>query len=592
MYIAPRIEEHGALKFRITMVLVFFIVLFLVVVVRLFEKQVVQHEYYSTMAYNQRYREERLKPVRGEIFVSDVYSDTKYPLVANKTLWAVMIIPNQIIDNEELARGLGPIIGMEPVEILQKLENDPVYIPPLKHKLSDDQRKAIEALHMHGIVLIPEAHRYYPEGTMGAKFLGFVDNDGEGRYGIEGYLNEELKGEQGKLIAERDVLGRQITVVDNKLVLPKNGQDIVLTVDRVIQFISENAIKKAVELHKADSGSVVVMDPKTGGILALAEFPSFNPEEYDKVEEKDYSIFKCMAVTDAYESGSIFKPIAMGMGLDTGEVTPDTGEYFDANVKVDDYTIWNSQRKPYGYETMTQVLENSDNVGMVWMIKKVGKNRLYDYLDKFKFGQPTGIEIEGESIGSVQDKDYVPEVGIATTSFGQGISVTEMQMLQAMGAIANNGLMVQPHLVKQYINRDGSVKDVEPNIVGRAFSDKTSKELQEMLVSVVERGHGKMAKVKGYKIGGKTGTAQIPLQDRRGYETDKFTGSFLGLGPTDDPLFVMITRINVPRDVIWAETVAAPTFGEIAKGILDYYQVPPDKEWAKEQTDREKGKIK
>ena len=585
-----RIEEQGEVKARLSFALIIVFIFFFIISCRLFQKQILQYNHYVELAYQQRYKEEVIRPARGEIFVGDIYGDTKYPLVTNKTFWSLMLVPQQISDPVDLANKLGPVIDMNPGEIVKLLSENKVYIPPIKRKMLDEVSKKIETRGLDGVVLIPETYRDYPEGGMGAKFLGFVDNQGEGKYGVEGYLNDTLKGEDGVAISERDILGRQITVADSKLVLPKNGKDVVLTIDRVIQFIAEQEIKKGVERHKADSGSVIVMDAKSGGILALAEYPSYEPAKFTEV--KDYKLFQCMSSSDAYEPGSIFKSLAMAAAVDTGAVTPDTGAYFEANVKVEDAVIWNSQKSAYGYETMTQVLENSDNVGMVWMMNKLGKDGFYNYLDKFGFGRSTGIEIEGESPGMVTDKSMAGPVDLATMSFGQGINTTGMQLIQAMGAVANGGLMVQPHIVKEYIDKNGNVSKVDTKILGRVLSDKSSSDIAKMMISVAERGHGKQARVKGYRIGGKTGTAQIPIVGGAGYYTDKFTGSFLGFGPTDNPLFVMLVRIDVPKDVIWAESTAAPIFGEIAKNILNYYQIAPDEAWKDEQIKREKGEIK
>uniref|UniRef100_A0A7C4M0D7 Penicillin-binding protein 2 n=1 Tax=candidate division CPR3 bacterium TaxID=2268181 RepID=A0A7C4M0D7_UNCC3 len=585
-----RIDEQIDIKARISFVFIIVFVLFSIIGFRLFQKQIIQNRHYSDMAYNQRYKEEKILPSRGEILIGDIYSDKKFPLVTNKTFWSVMIIPNQVINAEELATKLGPIIDVSPEYIIKLLSENKVYIPPLKKKLSDDVGKKIEELDLPGIVLIPETHRDYPEGSMGAKFLGFVDHQGEGKYGVEGYLDSVLKGEQGKIISERDILGRQIIVADSKLVLPKNGKDVVLTIDHIIQYMAEDIISRAVQRHSADSGSVLVMDPKSGGILALAEWPTYDPAKY--TEATDYSVFQCMATSDAYEPGSVFKVMAMAAGIDSGAVTPETGEYFEANIKVQDAVIWNSQKSAYGYETMTQVLENSDNVGMVWMIQRTGKDKFYEYVDNFGFGKRTGVEIEGESPGFIREKEDAIPVDLATMSFGQGINTTMIQLAQSMSAIANGGLMVQPHIVKEYIDKNGNVQKVEPKVLGRVLSEKTAKELTEMLISVAERGHGKQARVKGYRIGGKTGTAQVPKKDSYGYETNKYNGSFIGFGPTDDPLFIIVSRINVPKDVIWAESTAAPIFGELASGIINYYQLQPDEAWKEEQIKREKGQIK
>jgi cell division protein FtsI/penicillin-binding protein 2 len=584
-----RIEDQGNIKARIYIVFVIVVGLFVVIGIRLFEKQIVQYSHYQGLAYDQRYKEEKILPARGQIFVTDIYSDTKYPLVTNKTFWSVMIIPQQVEDAGDLALKLGPVIDMPSADISKLLAEKKVYIPPLKKKLDDAIAKKITDLKLPGVVLIPETYRDYPEGNMGAKFLGFVDNQGDGKYGVEGYLDKILKGEQGKIISERDILGRQITVADSKVVLPKNGKDVVLTIDHVIQYMAEDIISRAVEQHKADSGSVVVMDPKSGGILALAEYPTYDPAKYTEV--KDYSIFQCMATADAYEPGSVFKVIAMTAGVDSGAVTPDTGEYFEAKVQVQDAVIWNSIKKAYGYETMTQVLENSDNVGMVWMSQKTGTDNFYKYINNFGFGKLTGVEIEGESAGAVKPQEDAIKVDLATMSFGQGINTTEMQLAQAMGAVANGGLMVAPHIVKEYIDKDGNIQKVEPKVVGRVLSEKSATDITNMIISVAERGHGKQARVKGYRIGGKTGTAQIPSPNG-GYYNDRFIGSFIGFGPTDDPLFVIVTRINWPKDVIWAESTAAPIFGELAADILNYYQIAPDQAWKDEQIKREKGLVK
>lgn len=584
-----RLEEHGDGKLRIVFVVMVVFIIFSIIILRLFQKQVIEFDHYNTLAYNQRYREQKIIPARGEIFIGDIYSSDNFPLATNKTFWSVMIIPNHVEDPVALANGLGPILDIDPNHIIGLLSEKKVYIPPLKKKMDDATSKKIEALKMPGIVLIPESYRDYPEGMMGSTFLGFVNSDGEGQYGVEAYLNEVLKGKEGKIVSERDILGRQITVSDSKVILPKNGKDVVLTIDRVIQFIAEQEIRKGVESHMADSGSVVVIDPKSGGILAMAEWPSYDPAKYSEVE--DLSLFRCMAVSDAYEVGSVFKPIAMAAGVDSGAVTPDSGDYFEANIKVQDKTIWNSERKAYGYETMTQVLENSDNVGMVWMIEKTGKDTFFDYFEDFGFGKITGVEVAGEFSGIVRDRRNSIPVDVATMSFGQGFTATELQMVQAMGAIANDGIMIQPKIVKEYIDKDGKTQKVDPKIVGRILKESSARDLGQMLLSVVERGHGKQARVKGYRIAGKTGTAQIAKKDGPGYEADKFTGSFLGYGPVENPVFAMVVRINVPKDVIWAESTAAPVFGNIAKRIIEYYQLPPDSDWLDEQIKRERGLV-
>ncbi len=558
-------------QFRITVVMVFVVGLFGLLTIKTYTKQISQHQYYLSLANDQHTWQLENKARRGQ-----VYDNNNYPLAINLSLSALEVIPNQVEDAEYAARKLAVILHLsreEELDLREKLRSKSLYMPPLKHKLTDEEVQEIKDLNLDGVLLLPEDWRYYPEGQLASQILGYLNVEGKGQYGIEGYFNDELMGSSGFVETYHDLTGRELVDSEKILSQAQQGVNLYLTLDRSVQYFVEEKLKNAVETYKADSGSVVVMDPKTGKIIAMANYPTFNPNEYFKVD--NYNNFNNSAIASSWEPGSIFKPLAMSMALDLGLVTPDTSEEFGASIKVLDREIFNSEKKPYGRETMTQVLENSDNVGMVWVGEKVGKDNFYKYLYKFGFGEETGVDLSGESVGMVVDKSQVSEVDLATMTFGQGIAVTPVQITAAFGAVANGGYLMKPYIVNKIKTVDGNEVDVEPEVVRSVLSPEAARSTAAMMVSVVEKGHGKQAAVKGYYVAGKTGTAQVPINGV--YDPSKTIGSFVGFAPAFDPKFVMLVKIDIPKTTEWAESSAAPTFGEIAEFLLDYYMVAPDR---------------
>ncbi|HPN67445.1 MAG TPA: penicillin-binding protein 2 [bacterium] len=558
-------------QFRITVVMVFVVGLFGLLTIKTYTKQISQHQYYLSLANDQHTWQLENKARRGQ-----VYDSNNYPLAINLSLSALEVIPNQVEDAEYAARKLAVILHLsreEELDLREKLRSKSLYMPPLKHKLTDEEVQEIKDLNLDGVLLLPEDWRYYPEGQLASQILGYLNVEGKGQYGIEGYFNDELMGSSGFVETYHDLTGRELVDSEKILSQAQQGVNLYLTLDRSVQYFVEEKLKNAVETYKADSGSVVVMDPKTGKIIAMANYPTFNPNEYFKVD--NYNNFNNSAIASSWEPGSIFKPLAMSMALDLGLVTPDTSEEFGASIKVLDREIFNSEKKPYGRETMTQVLENSDNVGMVWVGEKVGKDNFYKYLYKFGFGEETGVDLSGESVGMVVDKSQVSEVDLATMTFGQGIAVTPVQITAAFGAVANGGYLMKPYIVNKIKTVDGNEVDVEPEVVRSVLSPEAARSTAAMMVSVVEKGHGKQAAVKGYYVAGKTGTAQVPINGV--YDPSKTIGSFVGFAPAFDPKFVMLVKIDIPKTTEWAESSAAPTFGEIAEFLLDYYMVAPDR---------------
>jgi cell division protein FtsI/penicillin-binding protein 2 len=305
----------------------------------------------------------------------------------------------------------------------------------------------------------------------------------------------------------------------------------------------------------------------------MASRPNFDPNRFSAYDAAGYLN---PIISGTYEPGSTFKPIVMASALDAGAVTPTTTFNGTASVKVGDREIFNSEKKPYGVETMTQVIERSDNVGMVFVQRQMGGQKMYDYIQKFGFGTPTGIELSGEVSPGMTPIEQLYDVNFATMSFGQGIAVTPLQLMTAIGSFANQGKLMAPHVVEQIQHQDGKVETVQPKTIRQVVSPQAASQISGMMVRVVEAGAGKPATVPGYRIAGKTGTAQIP-NGSGGYEEGTTIGNFVGFAPVEDPRFVMLVKVDRPKGVTFAEESAAPTFGELAKYLLAYYNVPPSK---------------
>lgn len=490
----------------------------------------------------------------------------------------------------------------------------------LKNRLTPEASAAIKELDLKGVVLLPEHWRFYPEGPLASSLVGFINREKAGQYGIEGYFNSELEGKKGTIYAESDPFGRQITVGDTKIVSAVDGDSIVLTIDRVVQKKVEEILKSSVEQYKADSGQVIIMNPFSGAIIAMANFPTFDPNVYAEsytlrklepgelvektiplfkkdeagqyvpvtdadLENKDLEkyvyenkfgpgVFKNKAISEYYEPGSVFKPLVMSIALDTKEVEPQTTYDNSGPLLIDEFEIKNSTGIYGGITTMTEVLEKSLNTGMAWVAKKLGKKLVYEYLKDFGFGEYTNIQLEGETKGEVDYFSHWSKAQLLTTAFGQGIVVTPLQMITAWSALANGGKLMQPYIVDSVI-KDGEVIETEPEIIHRVISEEASSIITSMLVSVVRGYHGR-AEVPGYLIAGKTGTAQIAGKYGQYEKGEGATiTSFAGYFPATKPQFVVLVKLDRPRigEGTWGETTAAPAFQRIAEFLIDYYNI-------------------
>jgi len=545
---------------------------------RLFYLQIVKKSYYQALAENQHSFDGTIDPKRGEIFLTPVQGDQPVLVATNVAKDTVYAVPKEIDDKKGTASRLGPLIEFSAHDLEAKFDSTSSYVS-LKKELAPDVSEKIKSLKLKGIYLESADVRFYPEKTLASQvvgFLGYKGNERVGQYGVEGKFDQALAGQKGSLGADTDASGKPITFASRDYVPAKDGDDIYLTIDPAIQFKTEEVLKTEVEKHGADSGSITVMNPKTGAIMAMANFPSFDSNNYSKV--KDLSVFSNKILSADYEPGSVFKPITMAAALNEGKVTADTTYEDTGLLKIDDKQIKNSDALAHGVQTMTQVLELSLNTGAVFAEQQIGNDIFKKYVRTFGFGKPEDFELSGQVAGNLANLDRKSDIFFATASFGQGITVTPLQLISAYTAIANEGKIMKPYIVDKIVHSDGSQDVTKPSVGSQILDPKTTATLSAMLVNVVENGHGKKAAVKGFYIAGKTGTAQVAFKDRAGYDPNTNIGSFIGFGPVENPQFLMLVRIDNPKDVKFAETTAAPAFGEIASFILNYLQIQPTRQ--------------
>jgi cell division protein FtsI/penicillin-binding protein 2 len=541
---------------------------------RLFIISVLGHQSYTKQAKNQYYISKEVPSERGEILAQDRRGDY-YPLATNSIKFQIWVVPKNVKDKTETARLLAQELGLEEKEIFDQINNDKLYIPPLKRGLEWEQMNRIKELELKGVLIMPESIRFYPEAEMASHILGFVNYESQGVYGIEGYYNDQLTGYKGRIEAEKDNKGRIINVESQ--VRAQDGDSLILTIDYNIQFFAEQKIREAVDKYDAESGQLMVMDPKTGGILAMAAVPSYDPnrfnEEAKKDKEEGKDRFINPMVSYIYEPGSVIKPIVIAGGLEAGKIEPDTeAGPFSNMVVVQGYEIHTAQDKAFGRQTITQILQNSDNVAMVWVAEQLGNEVMYDNFEKFGFGKTLGIDMSGETTGKLLRLESWRDIHRATMAFGQGISLTPLQIVTAYSAIANDGQLMLPHLVDKIVRPDGRENVIENKVIGQPIKKETARVVKRMLQSVVEDGYGKKAKIEGYTLAGKTGTAQI-AKPGGGYEEKGAIHSFVGFGPVEDPQFVILVKLDKPSAVEFAASSAAPTFRKMAEFLFSYLEI-------------------
>ncbi|MEI7749403.1 MAG: penicillin-binding protein 2 [Candidatus Moraniibacteriota bacterium] len=572
-----RIKRGIPVSGRVRALLFFVFFIGISVTARLVLLQVVDAEKWKAVAENQQSVSTTLVPDRGEIYFSE--GDSVYPAAVNQEFPLLYLVPREVTNVPSTAASLSGIIGVPADEIRAKCQNLDNQFAPIKHKLSDDEAAKVTQLGLPGVYLEKEKDRYYPGGNLAAQVIGFTSpgDPGQGdvgRYGLESWLNKELQGKPGQVDQMRDAAGRWISTDDRVMVPATKGPDIVLTIDQVIQHEAENVLQDSVQKYAGDGGSIVVMEAATGRILAMASNPGFDPNDYAK--ENDYSRFMNPTVSMNYEPGSTMKPITMAIGIDEGKVAPETAFVDPGSVSVAGYVLHNAEQKSYGKTDMYGVLDNSINTGAIHVENLVGNARFAERLSQFGFGSKTDIDLPAELSGDLRNLvNPKRDIQFYTASFGQGITATPIQLIAAYEAMANKGILMKPQIVKKYVYEDGHEQVVLPEEIRRVVSEDTATKMGRMLEDVVLRGHGKHAAVPGYRVGGKTGTAQVAKQGGGGYQDGLSIGSFVGYAPVGDPKFVMLTKVDNPKNVEWAESSAAPMFGEMMKFLLAYAKVSP-----------------
>jgi len=540
------------MRFRAIFVVAVFFLLFASLIFKLYNLQIEKGSYYAARAESQ-YREAGfLEPRRGIIYFTDK-NNNLIPAALNKEYQIVFAVPKKVNDPSATAKLLAPIVNLDEIKLTAVLGKTDDAYELLAAKITTEQAAKVKDANPKGIYIDSQEFRFYPFQDLAAHVLGFIgqsDKDAEtrGRYGLEAYFDNELRGSRGSTSSE-GVSG------------PTNGENLVLTIDRNIQAEAEAILHKYIDKNRATSGTVIVEEPSTGKILALANKPDFEPNNYSESPVKN---FLNPAVETIYEPGSVFKVITMSAGLASGRITPETTVNDTGSVVLNSKRIVNWNDKAYGTVTITEIIENSINTGAALAVKKIGYDIFYDYIVRFGFNEKTGISLPGEVKSSLKSLKNKPrDINFATASFGQGIAVTPIGLVRAISAIANKGVLMKPYLLASE----------EPEIVRRVMGVRAAEEVTKMMTSAVKK--AAVGQIPNFEIAGKTGTAQIPDFKTGGYTND-LIHTFVGFAPASNPKFTILFKIDKPQVGPLAGFTVVPAFRELAEFIVNYYNIPPD----------------
>ena len=570
-----------------------------VFLIRLFNIQVLNHDRYSALAQGQYWNLSVIPAERGDIITSDSYT-----LAGTQTHYLLYVEPHKIQNKHEVSHQLSDFLSkLNSDEEDQKeayfdnnnrildLLNTDLYWAVVEHNLTPHEKQLLEEKNISGIGFEEEPVRYYPEGNLASHVLGFVafneNGDKQGYFGVEGSLNGDLRGKPGRILDERDALGNPILIGSYKKSESIKGRDIVLTLNRAVQYIVEKKLKEGVENYDAKSGCVIVMDPFTGEVVAMANYPSYKPDFYEEDEtgeKEDNEIIVDshrksqervnLCISQTYEPGSVIKAFTVSSAIELKKVSPDTTFVDGGPVQYSDYVIDNWDGKHHGVQTISQLLEKSNNIGAAWVGHLVGSKDLSYYFSEFGLGRKTEVELEGEDTGVIRDYLSWTDIDLATAAFGQGISATPLQVLNGFNSIANGGFLLQPKIISKIIDEE-KVIDIPTKHIKRVISKETSGTMVDLLVNAVESGEAKYFVSKKYTISGKTGTAQIPVEGK--YDPEKTNATFLGF-LAESKKFSMIVKLEEPRASVYAAETSVPLWMDIASELVKYYGIPPDKQ--------------
>ena len=569
-----RVEDINS---RIRLALVAIILFSAFIGARLFFLQVASGNYYKTQAARQQIFSQVLTPRRGNIFMREKSGELT-PVASTKEGYLIYINPKKLTDPETAYEKLSAITKLDKADFLARAskKDDPYEI--VAHHLEREAAEKIEDLKLDDVGVAPEEWRVYPAKTLASHvigFLGYKNDELEGRYGLERFYESELKGQEGYLRADRSAGGILLELGRSLFSPPEEGKDIVLTIEPNVQTFLERKLAEVQEKWKPTKGGGIIMEPKTGKILAMAAFPNFDPNSYGKTQS--LGTFVNPLVENVFELGSVFKPLTMGAGINEHLITPETTYLDKGYLVLDGYTIKNFDEKGRGKITMQKVLEESLNTGAAFVAEKLGKENLRKYFLAYGLGEKTGITLPGEVNGNVSNLYSKRDVEYATASFGQGVSATPLEFARAVSALANGGKLMKPYLVERIIRPGREDIITEPQLVREVITPETSETVKKMLVKVVDTALlGGTVKLKHWTAAAKTGTAQIPLENAKGYSED-YLHSFFAWAPGFDSRFLLFLYIEKPQGVKYASQSLGPYFQEIMNFLLTYYEVPPDR---------------
>lgn len=554
---------------RIQAVFIIFLLLFFLIIIRLLYWQVINSDDLKGIAEKQISTTLDIPAQRGRIYSSD-----KSPLVINQRSYLVYLEPHKVKNINQTIKILSKNLQTDESSVSAKIMNNELIWVSVARKISEDKMLKLKNEKLDGVGFINEPKRFYPEASMAAHLLGFVGKNtkgsDQGYFGIEGYYDNQLRGRDGFIRIEKDVLGNPILSGRYDEIPAESGRDLVMTIDRSVQFTAEKKLLEGVQKFGAKGGSVIILNPKTGAVLAMVSYPSFDPDDYVNYPS-DY--YMNPIVSSSYEPGSTFKVLVMAAALNEGKIKPDTIYEENGPVEIGGYAINTWNQKYHGKISISQILEYSSNVGMVFIESQLGDENFIKYITQLGFGKLTDVDLEGESSPDLRPLNKWYKIDYATASFGQGIAVTPLQMIRAVAAVANGGMLLKPFVVQSIVTDDGKKLDTQPKVIRQVFKKEVAAMVTEMMVSAVDNGETRNLKPSGFRIAGKTGTAQIPIQGH--YDAQKTIASFVGFAPVDDPKFIMLVTINEPASSPWGSETAAPVFFSIASELFSYYGISP-----------------
>lgn len=563
----------ATVKKRIVIIFLFVLLIFFVIFVRLGYVQFVLGDELMEQANDLWTRDITFEPERGLIL------DTNNEVLAgNVTAPSIIATPRQITNPEETAGILAEILDVSMDKVLENITKNvsSVMIRPEGIKISEEQELAIRTANLEGVYLAKDSKRHYPQKDDLSHVLGFVGIDNQGLMGLELFYDHQLKGQQGSLSFYSDAKGRKLDNLAYKYSSPTDGLNLRTTINTKVQSIMERELDLAVSKYEPDGAMAIAVNPKTGGVLGMTTRPNFHPENYQDVDTDVFD--RNLPIWSTFEPGSTFKIITLAAALEEHTVDLEEDEYYDKGyIEIGGTRLHNWKRGGHGQQTYLEVVQNSNNPGFVNLGLMLGAKKLFAYIDKFGFGKKTGIDLQGEGNGILFDLESVGPVELGTTSFGQGISVTPIQQVMAVAAAVNGGYLYEPYIADEWINpiTENVVEKKEPHVKQRVISASTSEEIRFALESVVAKGTGRPAYVDGYRVGGKTGTAQKVGEDGR-YMENNYIVSFIGFAPADDPEIVVYVAVDNPKNTIqFGGVVAAPIAGTIIGESLRAMEIEP-----------------